>query len=371
MGFFEHYEKLDLEALRASIERAGAGDVERALSREHPAPGDFPSLFSRAAEPYLEEIARRSAAVTEKRFGKVIHLYAPLYLSNECVNYCVYCGFSRNNEIKRITLSLEQVLDEAGILYEEGYRHILLVSGESPDKIDLPYLVAVVRALHERFASLSIEIYPLDTEGYRLLGEAGVDGLALYQETYDPSLYAELHPRGPKRDFVWRLESQDRAGRAGYRSLGIGALLGCGDWRFEALMMAIHGKYLTKRYWKSRVAISFPRLRWAPGGFQAVAAVSDKAVVQMLCGLRLVMPDAEMVLSTREQPSYRDNLIGLGVTRMSAGSKTDPGGYRGRYEAGEQFRVEDSRVPSEVARVIDEKGFEPVWKDFDREFIRA
>ena len=368
-GYFQEFQELDLAACRRSLQSATSRDVERVLSKDHLDPPDFSVLFSPAADSYLERIAQKSAALTERRFGKVIVLYAPIYLSSECINHCIYCGFSKENEITRVTLTLKQAVSEAEVLRKEGFHHLLLVSGESPRKVGYHYLSSVIREFHKRFSSLSLEIYPLDTDGYRRFGEMGVDGLTLYQETYDTGVYKVVHPKGPKRDFAWRLDSQDRAGQAGYRSLGIGALLGLSDWRFEALMIALHGRYLTRRYWKSRVAVSFPRFRFAPGGFCPEVTVTDRNVVQMLCGLRLLLPDAEMVLSTREQPSFRDNFIGLGVTRMSAGSKTNPGGYGRKSDAQEQFRVEDTRSPAQVARFIAKKGFEPVWKDFDREYI--
>lgn len=369
MGYCSTFEKLDTDALRRAITDAKPSDVERALSGSTILADLIPALFSPAADNYLEEIVHQSAALTERRFGKVIQLYAPLYLSNECVNHCLYCGFSKSNAIDRTTLSPDQVTRESEALYEEGFRHILLVSGESPGAVGFHYLTSVIRRLHNRFASISLEIFPLDTDGYCRMNEAGADGLTLYQETYDPELYAAMHPKGPKRDFTSRLDSHDRAGQAGFRSLGIGSLLGLGDWRFEGLMVALHGLYLTRHYWKSKVAVSFPRLRAAQGSFRPEVEVTDRDVVHLMGALRILLPDAEMVISTRENADFRDNLIGLGVTRMSAGSKTRPGGYRSEISSGEQFQVEDSRSPAEVAEVIVQKKHEPVWKDFDREFI--
>jgi 2-iminoacetate synthase len=367
LGFFEHFQELNIPSLQNTIASATPDLVERVLTKDRIEPRDFPALLSPAAAPYIEELAARSAAITERRFGKVIQLYAPLYLSNECVNHCLYCGFSRENKIARQTLSPKNAAREAGILYDEGFRHILLVSGESPKQIGYHYLTAIIGDLHKRFDSISLEIYPLDTDGYARMGEAGIDGLTLYQETYDTKLYATLHPKGPKRDFAARIDAQDRAGQAGYRSLGIGALLGLSDWRTEALMVAIHGRYLTQKYWQSRIAVSFPRIRFAPAGFTPTCPVTDKEVVQMMCAMRLILPDCEMVVSTRELPEFRDNLIGLGVTRMSAGSKTSPGGYQNDQNAGEQFPVVDDRSANQIAQTIESKNHEPVWKDFDKE----
>jgi 2-iminoacetate synthase len=370
MGFFAEFEKLDRKALFARLYNATSQQVERAIDKDQPTPEDFPALFSPAADSFVEELAQKSAAITERRFGKVIVLYAPLYLSNECVNHCVYCGFSRKNQIKRVTLDIEEALTEADKLYQEGFRHVLLVSGEAPRHVGYHYLTAAIKAMGEKFSSVAIEVYPMEADGYKRMTEAGADGLVLYQETYDPKLYAELHPAGPKRDFAWRLDGPDRGGESGFRSLGIGALLGLSDWRQEALLMALHGRYLTKKYWRSRVAVSFPRMRSAEGAFAPANPVSDRAVVQMMCALRLVLPDAEAVLSTREPSEFRDNLIGLGVTRMSAGSKTSPGAYCGTEEGGKQFAIVDDRSPIEVSRTILARGHEPVWKDFDRSFLK-
>ena len=371
MGYYEQFQRIDTDKIRSAIEQATPAQVERVLTKSSLAPEDLPVLFSPAADRFLETMAQKSAAITERRFGKVIQLYAPLYLSNECCNHCVYCGFSKNNDTPRVTLTPDQAQREGELLAEEGFRHLLLVSGESPRHVGYHYLTEIIRRMNQLFSSIALEIFPLDEEGYRRMGEAGVDALALYQETYEPALYRELHPKGPKRDFGSRLDAHDRAGRAGYRSLGIGSLLGLSDWRYEAVMLALHGRYLTRTYWKSRVAVSFPRMRSATGAFTVPHPVSDREMVQMLCGLRLVLPDAEMVVSTREDAAFRDNLIGLGVTRMSAGSKTNPGGYGEQSESAKQFEIEDARTPEQVAQVIIAKGHEPVWKDFDRTFLNA
>lgn len=367
--FFEFVQQLDLDHVRRIIADAQACDVERVLSREHLEDSDIPVLVSSAAAPYLEELAQRSAAVTERRFGKVISLFTPLYVSNECVNRCTYCGFAGHLQVPRISLSVEQAIDDARILYEEGFRHILLVSGESRHHVNVPYLTELTQKLKDWFDSISIEINTMTTEEYRDLAEVGVDGLTIFQETYDPVRYREFHPAGPKRIYDRRLKAMESGGEAGFRSLGLGALLGLTDWRFEAVMLAWHGRYLARRFWQSRIGFSFPRIREAAGGYKPNSPVTDRDLVQMICAMRLALPDADLVMSTREPASLRDRLIGLGITRMSAGSRTNPGGYSHPDAGGEQFEVVDARSPEEVARVIREKGFEPVWKDFDREFI--
>jgi 2-iminoacetate synthase len=368
--FLDRVRATDRAALEERLAGTGPARVEEALSRESLEEEDLLALLSPAADPFLEEITRRSAGLTERRFGRVIQLYVPLYLSNECVNQCLYCGFAHRVETPRLTLEPAEAVAEARLLHEEGFRHILLVSGEDPRRVDLPYLLRVVGELRPLFHSIAIEIQPLDRESYARLVAAGVDGLALYQEVYDPVLYRRYHPAGPKRSLARRLAAIAAGGEAGMRSLGIGALLGLAPWRAEAFMLLLHGRALARTFWRSRVSVSFPRLNDAAGGFRAPFPVDDRSLVHMLCTARLALPDAELVVSTRERAGLRDNLIGLGVTRMSAGSRTSPGAYShpSRHE-GEQFRITDNRPPAEIARAIAARRREPVWKDFDRHFI--
>lgn len=370
MTFLDILAELDFDGIRRQIAYATDDQVERLLQRDTIDDGDLPILFSPAADRMLEQIAARSAAITERRFGRVIQLYAPVYMSNQCINRCRYCGLAQDHETPRLTLSPQQVASEADILHQQGFRHILLVSGEWPALVNQEYLAEVARLLSRKFASISIEINPLGTEQYTELAYNGIDGLAIYQETYDHELYLCMHPTGPKRCYKKRILSMESGGQAGFRSLGIGALLGLGDWRLEAVLLALHGRYLANRFWHSRVSVSFPRIRMAEGGFEPPSPVSDRSLVHMICATRLALPDAELVLSTREPAWLRDRMIGLGITRMSAGSCTNPGGYT--HEPGDtlkQFEIDDNRPPDQVAAVIDAKGCEPVWKDFDRTFV--
>ena len=370
MSFFDVISALDWAGLKHRLDACTAADVERALTRERLEEGDMLALFSHAALPHLERIAQRGAALTERRFGKVMQLYAPLYLSNYCVNRCVYCGFARTLEVERVRLTPAQALAEAEILYHEGFRHILLVSGESRRHVPLDYLAEIATALHGKFASVSVEIFPLRAEEYARLAECGVDGLTIFQETYDPELYKSYHPAGPKRDYQNRLEAIERGGAAGMRSLGLGTLLGLNDWRVEATVLALHARYLMKKFWQARVSINFPRIREAAAHFRPPFPVGDRDLVQMICAMRLILPDAELVLSTREPAALRDRLVRLGITRVSAGSRTNPGGYSHPDSTqGEQFAVSDPRAPEDVVRMLHGHGFEPVWKDFDRQFI--
>ena len=327
-------------SLEATPER-----VERALAAAHPSFSDFLALISPAAAEYLEPLAGRAQRVTRERFGKVVRLYAPLYISNECTSRCIYCGFNRDNEVHRVTLSPQEVGAEAQVLWDEGFRDILLVSGEAPREVPVELIAKIAEELGGTFPSVSVEIYPLETEGYAALESAGVEGVTIYQESYDPDLYAKVHL--------------------------IGALLGLGPWRFEAISLALHGLYLQRKYWRTQLSISFPRIREASGGFAPPAPVSDGEMAQMAFALRLLFPDAGLTLSTRESATFRDGITPVCITAISAGSRTEPGGYTQPGEATEQFAIEDNRTPAEVAQALLDAGLEPVWKDWDRAFMKS
>ena len=403
MSFVAGLNSLPLAGLLNSSRRATTAVVRETLAKRRLGLGDFAPLLSPAAGELLELLCHRSQGLTHQRFGKVIRLFAPLYLSNECVNQCQYCGFSRDNPILRVTLSVEEVLREARALRAQGFRNLLLVAGEHPKFVSRGYLAECVRALHQEVPSLALEVGPMETEAYRPIVEAGADGLVVYQETYDREVYAQMHTAGPKRGFDWRLETPERAYAAGFRRLGIGALHGLSDWRREAICLAAHAEYLLKKCWKAQLTISLPRLRPCAGEFQPLTRMSDRELAQLVCALRLFLPDAGLVLSTREPARVRDGLIPLGITLMSAGSHTEPGGYTGagrenvhRTERGRivelaagasewatgtslpargnatratgQFDIADERSPQEVAERIRRLGYEPVWKDWDAAF---
>jgi 2-iminoacetate synthase len=349
-------------------------EVEWALSRK---PGYYVLdrlliLISPAAENYLEKMAQLAHQLTLQRFGRTIRLYAPLYLSSVCVNSCLYCGFNKTHKFPRIRLTIEQALADAEIIAKEGFRDLLLVSSEDKSFITVDYLTELASKLRGKFSSLSIEIYQMTTDQYSKLFAAGIEGVTLYQETYDRDLYREYHPAGPKADYDYRLNTADSFGQAGMREIGIGALLGLADWRLETLALAEHAQYLTKRYWKSRVSFSFPRLRPAKdvdtdaSGF---SLLSDKNLVQMILALRLCFADAGLTISTREPAYLRDRLVTLGITRMSAGSKTNPGGYAGRADSVGQFDISDTRSPAQIASMLKSQGLDPVWKDWDTGFL--
>jgi 2-iminoacetate synthase len=369
MPFSEQILEIPWDDLEDAILDTSPRDVELALNARKISLKDLICLLSPAAETYLEIMAQLSHRITVQRFGRIIQMYAPLYVSSECTNSCVYCGFNRDNDIKRITLSVDEVISEAQALHDQGFRHLLLVSGESPDKVSVEYLAEIANRLGFLFSSLSVEVYPMDAKSYATLVESGVDGLTIYQETYNPVRYKEMHPAGPKRDYTWRIDTPDRGGQAGFRRINIGALLGLSNWRVEATYLALHAGYLSRVFWKSHVSISFPRLRPAPGKYEPEFPVNDAHMVQLMCALRLWMPEAGLVVSTREPAELRDHMVPLGVTQMSAGSKTAPGGYATHMDHEGQFEVSDQRSPEEVAQMIASSGYEAVWKDWDRAFL--
>lgn len=369
-SFYDEIRCYSWEQIRKDVYSRTRADVERAVEAAQPSPDDLLSLLSPSAEPFLEKLAQMGHRLTQQRFGKVISLFAPLYLSNVCTNSCAYCGFNVRNSIERLTLTPEQTYEEGRFIRNLGIRHILLVCGESPRTVNMDYMVTAIEALRPLFASISIEFYPMAKEDYKELITHGVDGLVVFQETYNEKRYAEVHLGGRKRDYRWRLGTPARGAEAGFRHVGLGALLGLDDWRIEGFFLALHARHLQRRFWKSQINISFPRLRPAAGGYRPQWPVSDVHLVQLLAALRLVLPDVGFTLSTREPADLRDHLIPIGITSMSAGSRTDPGGYTHASEAEAQFEIADERPPVTVAAVIREKGYEVVWKNWDRVFLQ-
>jgi 2-iminoacetate synthase len=397
MSFVREFDSLPLAALVERSLLADSAAVRESLDKPAPGLEDFARLISPAAgEPgMLEALGRRSQALTRQRFGRVIRMFAPLYLSNECVNNCKYCGFSRDNPILRVTLSVDEARNEARSLLDRGFRNILLVAGEHPKFVSGPYLADCVRALHGDVPSISLEVGPMEMEEYLPLVQAGAEGLVVYQETYDRAVYADMHTAGPKRNFNWRLETPERAYAAGFRRLGISPLYGLADWRLEAIAAAAHALYLLRNCWKAQLTVSFPRLRPCAGEFEPLTRMTDRDLAQLICAFRLLLPDAGLVLSTREPAKLRDGLIPLGITMISAGSHTEPGGYtgagreklhhteRGRIvelasgssewaplphratNATGQFDIADERSADEMADLVRRLGYEPVWKDWD------
>jgi len=371
MGFREVLESWPPERIRRLIEAARLEDVTRALSHERCSLEDLAALLSPAAATRLEEMAQRAHRLTRRHFGRTIGLYVPLYLSNVCTADCTYCFFAvrSGGQGVRRTLTPAEIRGECEALARQGFQTVLLLTGDAPKAAPLEYLAQAVAIAREYFASVSLEVYALEEEDYRRLVAEGLEGVTLYMETYDRDTYARVHLRGKKRNFDWRLDAIERAGRAGVRRLSIGALLGLYDWRLEGFWTAMHARYLQRECWRSAVAVSFPRLRQAPARHRILYPLRDRDLVHLMLALRLFLPEAGFNLSTRERPDLRDRLIPLGVTMMSAGSSTRPGGYTGLgRESLAQFDIEDRRSPREVAEAIRRAGYDPVWKDFDRAF---
>ncbi|MEP7053959.1 MAG: 2-iminoacetate synthase ThiH [Actinomycetota bacterium] len=355
---------LDAAGLSAYSMTASDFDVDRALSASHLDSRDVAALLSPAAGARLEELATVAGERTVQRFGRAVRLFAPLYVSNECLSTCTYCGFAKDLDVVRLTLTPAEVESEARLLAGRGFRHLLLVSGEHRAAVSPDYLTDVVRRVAAVVPSVSVETQTWSDDTYARLIAAGVEGVVHYQETYDRTRYAEVHVAGWKRDFDRRLVSTERAAEAGARRLGIGALLGlASDWRADVVAVAAHAAYLCRTYWRTDVTVSLPRIKPCASGFQPVVPVDDASYVQALCALRLAAPDAGIVLSTREAPSLRDGLVRIAVTHMSAGSSTEPGGYSHPGESQEQFSISDERSPAEVAAMLMAAGYEPVWKD--------
>ena len=369
MTFTDLWRQHDFAATAASIATRTTADVRRALAKRGRALSldDLAALLSPAAAPFLEEMAAQSHRLTVERFGRTMQLYAPMYLTNVCANICSYCGFSAQNRIPRKALDAAEIAAEADVLAAHGFDHVLLVTGES-SRYGTAYLKDALTQLRSRFASLSMEVQPLDQADYEQLVAAGLSSVLVYQETYDAATYPKHHLKGPKSDIAYRLDTPDRLGRAGVKKIGLGALYGLSDWRAEAWFVGLHLDYLERTYWRTKYSISFPRLRPHEGGDIDVTSFAERDLVQAVCAFRLFSPEVELSLSTRESPRFRDHAFRLGFTAMSAGSKTNPGGYAAGDESLEQFAISDERPPAEVAAFLRAQGYEPVWKDWDASY---
>jgi len=361
-AFASELAALDLPALAAAP--FTDGDVDRALAAGRRSLADVAALLSPAAAPRLEELATAARAATLARFGRAVRLFAPLYVSNACLSTCTYCGFAKGLPVVRRTLSPEQVEAEARVLAGRGFRSLLLVAGEHRVEVSPDYLLDCVTRVAGVAPQVAVETQTWSDDTYVRLVGAGLEGVVHYQETYDRSRYAQVHEAGWKRDFDRRLVAVERAAGAGVRRLGIGALLGLApDWRADVLALAAHAAFLARAFWRVEVTVSLPRIKSSAAGFQPVSAAGDATYVQALCALRLAVPEAGIVLSTREPAALRDGLVRIAVTTLSAGSSTEPGGYSSPGRAQEQFAVSDSRSPVEVADMLTAAGYDPVWKD--------
>lgn len=364
--FYDFKQQFDWNTVRDSIMSKTQNDVIAALSKQKRTLEDFKALVSPAADSQLEEMAKISHYLTRKRFGNTIQFYVPLYLSNACTNQCVYCGFNTSNMVHRVTLTPTQVLDEVKAIKDLGFGHILLVTGEHPAQSGFEYMKEIVALIRPHFHSVSAEIAPMQVNEYLGLIQEGLDAVYIYQETYHEANYRLYHPGGKKADFRYRLETPDRLGMAGIYKTGLGFLVGLEDWRTEAFFAALHIHYLEKKYWRTRYSLSLPRLRPYTGQFAPKHPATDRNLLQLILAFRIYNEELELSLSTRETPTFRNNIFSLGITLMSAGSKTTPGGYANKINDLEQFSVNDDRTAQEVQDMVKSHGYEVVWKDWDQ-----
>ena len=365
MSFSEQWQPQHWQSMQLQSRSFSASQVQAALSKNLLSIYDLQALLSPAALPLLAQIATKAQRLTRQRFGHSVQFFAPLYLSNLCVNECSYCGFSMSQQVRRRILNLAEIEQECLAIKALGIDQVLLVTGEHERKVGIDYFCQVLPVIRRHFSSIQLEVQPLTTTEYQQLKSLGVDAVMLYQETYNATAYQQFHLKGKKSDIRWRLDAPDRVGNAGIDKIGLGILLGLTDWRTDAIVLAQHLKYLQKRYWQCRFSLSVPRIRPCSGGSDKVTAIDDKALIQLICAFRLFAPELEISLSTRESATFRQQVIPLAITSISAGSKTQPGGYSVDPDNLEQFSIDDTRSPKQVATALTHQGLQPVWKDWD------
>jgi 2-iminoacetate synthase len=364
MTFYDEIERFRSLDLTGITEGFTPIHIEQILAKSEIHWQELLGLLSPAATGLLENMAQAAHKLTIKHFGRTILLYTPLYLSNYCVNQCVYCGFNMANDIPRRKLTLHEVELEAQAISGTGLQHLLILTGESRQHSPVSYIADCVSVLRKYFSSISIEVYPLSIEEYAELISAGIDGITIYQEVYDQQIYERVHPAGPKRDYSFRLGAPERAGATGIRTINIGALLGLNDWRREVFFTGIHAAYLQNKFPDIEIGVSFPRMRPQFGNFEPEYRVSDSDLVQSIAALRLFLPRVGITISTRENAFLRDNLLKLGVTKMSAGSSTAIGGHTDAIDSIGQFEISDRRTVNEMREIISKAGYKPILKDW-------
>lgn len=369
LSYYEVYQQYKNFPFTEFFQKTTVDDVRRALQKSHKGPLDFLTLLSPAAQlpQALEEMAQQSHRLTEQNFGRTITLFTPLYLANICENACIYCGFNCHNAIQRSKLTMEEVEEEGRAIRAEGIRHIIILTGESRAATPPEYIADCTRILKKYVDSICIEVYSLTGEEYRMLFEAGVDGFTMFQETYHEDLYPTLHPSGPKHDYRTRLDSPELACQAGYHTVNLGALLGLDDWREETFLTGIHALYLLNKYPGTDCAVSLPRIRpcVGEGNYHPACDVQDIDIVQATTAYRCFLPRLAITMSTRETPDFRNHLIGLGVTKMSAASITEVGGHAHKPKTDGQFEISDQRGVEEMSAAIRAHGYQPVYKDWE------
>ncbi len=373
-GFADEIDRYDWDEQVRLVEEATEADVRRVLAKAERnvkplTPEEFAVLISPAADSCLERMAELSRRFTRERFGKTISLYIPMYVSNACTNKCVYCGFNHDNPFSRTTLTLDEIKAECEAIKKLGpFENLLIVSGEYPSVCGVDYLEKVLGVCRPYFHNLTLEVMPMKSALYERLSHAGLNGVVCFQETYHRQAYKKYHPQGMKSIYEWRLNGFDRMGEAGVHKIGMGVLIGLEDWRGDLVLMARHLRYLQKKYWRTRYSVNFPRMCPSESGYQPKVVMSDRELARVTFAFRIFDHDIDISYSTREKPEFRNNMMTLGVTSVSAGSQTEPGGYASCPDALEQFEVTDERTPSEVERAIREAGYDPVWKDWDAIF---
>lgn len=365
-SFYDTIKSLDWEEIRDSIYSKTRLDVEKALNAKNPSIEDFKALVSPSAKDYLEPMAQMSRQITQRRFGKTIQFYVPLYLSNECSNHCIYCGFNHDNPIERKTLTDEEIIQEIKAIKAMNMDNVLLLTGEHPSNVGVDYLENAIKLCRPYFSTINLEVFPMKEEEYERLIKAGINSVYVYQETYHQNRYKHYHPKGMKSNYEYRLATPERLAKAGIHRVGFGALIGLEDWRVEMVFMAMHLRYMTKKYWRTKYAVAFPRIRPAEGGFEPNFIMSDKEYAQTIWAYRIFDNDIDISMTTRESKEFRSNFVSLGITSMSAGSKTEPGGYSKPNNELEQFHINDNRSEKEMEEMVKKQGYEVIYKDWDK-----
>ena len=368
-SFGEVLAQTDLVALQLATFDSVA--VQRALTASKLSMADFQALMSPAALTLFPQLLAKASQLTAQHYGAARQLFAPLYLSNLCANECTYCGFSMSQTIKRRVLTDVELIEEANAVKALGHDQLLLVAGEHERKVGMAYFRAQIPLLKPLFSRLMLEVQPLTTEDYRELKHLGIDTVLVYQETYQAQAYARYHLKGKKMDMQWRLNCPDRIGAAGIDKIGLGILLGLADWRLDAVLLALHLQYLQQQYPYCQFSIALPRLRPCSGGIRCAYPVSDRELVQLYCAFRLLAPEIDLTLSTRESAALRDLLLPLMITSVSAGSKTQPGGYQVAPESLQQFSIDDDRSAAQMAERMTGLGLQPVWTNWHPAFGRG
>lgn len=373
MSFYDELSKIDVDKFKDLVDSRTDADVERAIAKDgfHTIE-DFAALISEnARKHYLDVMVQKAIQLTRKRFGRCVNMYLPLYLTNLCSNKCAYCGFSVANKFKRVVLSLPEIEEELQAMNNLGYSNILLVSGENSHRAGMPYFREVLPVAKKYAQYLQMEVQPLDTDEYAELKTLGLDSVSVYQETFHPGCYKQVHLGGKKADMRYRMETPDRLGQAGIDKVGMGALLGLYDWKVDLCALAMHVLYMRDHYWKINLSISFPRLRPATGGYEPHSPVSDGKLVQIISAWRIFDSELDLTISTRESAEFRDLILPVGITAISAGSSTEPGGYAHKGKNLEQWAINDDRSVDEVVRAMEKSGFDAVFHNASTTYFKS